>query len=54
MTSTKNKDGLCYVLFGISADIAQMGRAYIRDENDGVIKNISQRIHSHLVYSHSE
>ena len=40
----RDKDELFYVLFGISADIAQMGRAYIRNENDRVITNINQII----------
>ncbi len=40
----RDKDELNYVLFGISADIAQMGRAYIRNETDGVITNIGQII----------
>ena len=33
-----------YWLFGISADIAQLARAYIRGEKKGVEKNISQII----------
>jgi len=46
----RDKDGLYYVLFGISADIAQMGRAYIRNEDDRVIDNINQIIEKLKVF----
>ena len=35
---------IVYALFGISADVAQLARAHLRGEKDGVKKNIEQII----------
>ena len=40
----KEKIDVLYNISGISADVNQMGRAYIRGESKGVKKNISQLI----------
>jgi len=40
----KEKIDVLYNISGISADVNQMGRAYIRGEAKGVRKNISQII----------
>ena len=40
----KEKITLLYTLSGLSADVNQLARAYIRGENKGVKKNISQMI----------
>ena len=40
----KEKLDVVYLLTGISADVAQLTRAYIRGENKGVRKNINQII----------
>ena len=42
--SRKEKIDVLYNLSGISADVNQMARAYIRGEARGVKKNISQII----------
>ncbi len=42
--SRKEKIDILYNISGISADVNQMGRAYIRGESKGVKKNISQII----------
>ena len=42
--SRKEKIDVLYNISGISADVNQMGRAYIRGEAKGVKKNISQII----------
>ena len=41
MSSPSNEE---YTLFGIVADVAQLARAHIRGETDGVQKNIDQII----------
>ena len=40
----KEKLDVSYDLFGLSADISQLGRAYLRSEPKGVRKNILQMI----------
>ncbi len=40
----KEKLDISYVIFGLGADVNQMGRAYLRNEPSGVKKNISQMI----------
>jgi len=40
----KIKLDVSYDLFGICADIAQLARAYLRNESKGVSKNITQII----------
>ena len=40
----KEKIDILYNLSGISADVNQMARAYIRGESKGVKKNLSQMI----------
>jgi len=40
----KEKIDVLYNLSGISADVNQMARAYIRGESKGIKKNISQII----------
>ncbi len=40
----KEKLDVSYDLFGLSADISQLARAYLRSEAKGVKKNISQMI----------
>jgi len=41
----KEKLDVSYNLFGISADVCQLARAYLRSESKGVSKNITQIIH---------
>ena len=41
----KEKIDISYNLFGISADVSQLARAFLRSESKGVSKNISQIIH---------
>lgn len=43
--SRKEKLDVSYDLFGISADVCQLSRAYLRNESKGVSKNIMQIIH---------
>ena len=40
----KEKLDISYNLFGLSADISQLARAYLRSEPKGVKRNISQMI----------
>ena len=40
----KEKLAVSYDLFGLSADISQLARAYLRSESKGVKKNIAQMI----------
>ncbi len=40
----KEKLDVAYDLFGLSADVNQLARAYLRGEVKGVRKNISQMI----------
>jgi len=40
----KEKLDVSYNLFGLSADISQLARAYLRNESKGVKKNIAQMI----------
>ncbi len=40
----KEKLDVSYQLFGMSADVSQMARAYLRGENKGVSKNVMQII----------
>lgn len=40
----KEKLDVCYDLFGLSADVNQIGRAYLRGNPKGVKRNISQMI----------
>jgi len=40
----KEKIEVSYVIFGLSADMSQMGRAYLRRDPRGVRKNITQII----------
>lgn len=40
--SRKEKLDVCYILFGISADVCQLARANLRGEAKGVSKNITQ------------
>lgn len=40
----KEKLDVAYTLFGIGADVSQLARAYIRGENKGVKRNITQII----------
>lgn len=40
----KEKLDVVYVLFGIAADVSQLARSYIRGENKGVKRNITQII----------
>ncbi len=42
--SRKEKIDILYNLSGISADVNQMARAYIRGESKGIKKNLSQMI----------
>ena len=41
---TKERLDNIYILFGISADIAQLTRAYLRGDSRGVNRNINQMI----------
>lgn len=40
----REKLDVTYTLFGIAADVSQLARAYIRGENKGVKRNITQMI----------
>jgi len=40
----KEKLDTAYVLFGIAADVSQLARSYIRGENKGVKRNVTQII----------
>lgn len=40
----KEKLDVSYDLFGLSADVSQLARAYLRSESKGMKKNISQMI----------
>ncbi len=42
--SCKEKLDISYILFGISADVAQLVRAFIRGEANGIKRNITQII----------
>lgn len=40
--SKDEKTQVAYLIMGVNADLAQMGRAYLRYEYSGCIKNIDQ------------
>jgi heptaprenylglyceryl phosphate synthase len=41
----KEKIDMAYIIFGLGADVNQIGRAYLRNEPKGVRRNITQIIH---------
>lgn len=40
----RDRLGISYDLFGISADVTQLGRAYLRGDSRGMKKNVLQII----------
>lgn len=43
-SNRKEKIDVLYDMHGINADVSQMARAYIRGENKGVKRNLTQMI----------